>query len=211
MSWMTAFRRMTRNGLDSPALGDLDIKRLFQKDAPDAKRPIGCVPIEGHGGLSARELASAGASLADPTELPTIEVLRQARERMEAFIERAVTDLSTGHLRGTYWDFQSADIDEEAEIDALAGEMQRLRCVESAAVVGWVVRNAAIRAQLPIENLARPLDEVTADAQQLAETLLDSAQRLDPTFGGYLLSPRPLRRSKRRFRERFGPIWVYGD
>jgi hypothetical protein len=208
MRWLSALRDFTRNGIESPDLPAFDDVRRLLAPGPGH---LGTVPIAGHGGLTGQELAAAGASLAVAPEMATIEDLHHARERLEAFIERAATDVSSRNLRGAYWDLQSTDIDATQEVEALAGEMDHLGHVEGAAVVGWVIRNAAIRAQRPIVSLARTAEEVSGDALGMAETLLDSAQRLDPTYGGYTFSLRPRRGRGRRFRERFGRLWVYGD
>lgn len=209
MRWLTALRRMTRNGLDSSSLERLSPSRGMTS-GPDG---LGTVPIAGYGGLTGRELASAGASIAVRPQLATVEDLHHERERLEAFIERAAADVSLRNLRGSYWDLQSAEVEVNDEAEALAAEFDRLGRVEGSAIVGWVIRNAAVRSQRPIANLARSATsaEVSADALDLASTLLDSAQRLDPTDGGFLFSLRPRRDRAWRFRQRFGSIWVYGD
>ena len=201
MRWLTALRRMTRNGLDAPS---------HRQGVSTAGR-LGTVPIAGHGRLTGRELASAGASIAIRPQLATVDDLHRERERMEAFIERTAADVSMRNLRGSYWDLQSAEVAANDEAEAMAAEFDRLGTVEGSAIVGWVIRNAAIRSQRPIANLARPGAEVSADALKLASALLDSAQRLDPTDGGFLFSMRPRRDRSWRFRQRFGSIWVYGD
>lgn len=203
MRWLTALRRMTRNGIDTPmrrALSTVPVQ-------------LGVVPITGHGGLTDRELASAGASIAVPPEHMTVDQLHSARERLEAFVERQA-DVASRTLRGSYWDLQSAEISASDEARSLATEMARQRRVEGAAVVGWVIRNAAQKAQRPIATLARPVADgadIDGDALDLASTLLDSPQRLDPTDGGFLLSPEPRHGSRWRSRGRFGYLWVYGD
>lgn len=206
MRWLSKLWQMTRNGV-----GTLDLT-LEPSPAPNEEPArLGTVSIHGHGGLTGEELASAGASIAAPPELMTVDDVRDARERLEAFIERAATDVSTGTLRGSYWNLQSAQIDPEAERWSLASEMERLGRVEGAAVVGWVIRNAAIRAQRPIARLARDTEDVSADALELAGALLDSPQRLDPTYGGLLFSSRRRHDKRWRFRGRFGHLWIYGD
>ena len=199
--------RMTRNGVTDL---DLDIERLAYV-RPDPRDALGSVPIAGHGQLTAQELASAAASIAVDSGMTTMEKLLQDMERTEVVVRRVAADASTRGLGGSYWDTQSADVDLEEEIERLAGEMQPLGYVEGASVVGWVIRNAAVRAQRPISRLARSNKPVSADAMALAETLLNSAQRLDPTFGGHVFSLRPRRSKRLRFRDRFGQLWVYGD
>ena len=207
MRWLAALRRVTRNGLDSSSL------ERPRKRAAVSGPGMGAVRIAGHGGLTGQELASAGASIAVRPELATVEDLHQERERLEAFIERAAADVSLRNLRGSYWDLQAAEVVANDEIETLGAEFERLGTVEGSAIMGWVIRNAAIRSQRPIANLARPdaQAEVSGDALDLASTLLDSAQRLDPTDGGFLFSLRPRRDRNWRFRQRFGSIWVYGD
>ena len=141
----------------------------------------------------------------------TVDDVRDTRERLEALVERSAADVSTRKLRGTYWALQSAEVDVNDERWSLAAEMDRLERVEGAAVVGWVIRNAALRAQRPIALLARADDDVSDDALDLAGTLLDSPQRLDPTDGGFLFSLRPRRGKRWRSRGRFGHLWIYGD
>lgn len=210
MRWFTALQRVARNGAGSRSFA---LGRWFAPD-DDGADALGMVPIEGHGQLSGADLAAAGASLAVRSGLPTIADMHDERERLEVFVERAATDVATRHLRGNYWDLQSAEVDADDEMTALAAEMERVGQVEGAAVVGWVIRNAAIRARRPIASLARAaedVNDVSVDALGMAETLLDSAQRLDPTYGGYVFSLRPERRDGLRLRDRFGHLWVYGD
>ncbi len=208
MDWFTAFSRMTRNGI-----GSLDLElESSTRPTPQTTEVMGTVPIVGHGGLSADDLASAGASIETRPALVTVDDIIDQRQRLEAFVERAVDDVHERAHGGTYWDQQSAEIDPDEEREALASEMDRLGRVEGAAVVGWVVRNAALRTHLPIARLARLADEISDDALDLADTLLGSAQRLDPTDGGFVFSLRPpKRRSRWRSRGRFGHLWVYGD
>lgn len=208
MRWLTALRRMTRHGIDTAERG---LGRVLAPDDRISSERLGIVPLHGYGQLTGQELASAGASLAVPAALPTIEDMHHARERAEVFIERAANDVDTRQFGATYWTLQSAEVDADEEAVTLAAEMDRIGHVEGAAIVGWVIRNAAIRAQRPIADLARPAEEITADALELAETLLDSAQRLDPTYGGYVFSLQPERSEGLRFRDRFGHLWVYGD
>lgn len=210
MRWLSALQKMTENGID---LTEFDWRRLVRGEpsGDEAVELLGSVPIAGHGQLTGPELATAGASLEVRSKLPTIADLEQERERLEVFVERAATDVATRNLRGAYWDMQSAEVDENEEVAALAAEMDRLGYVESAAILGWVIRNAAVRAQRPIADLARATDEVSDDAHSIAATLLGSAQRLDPTYGGYVFALRPLRRKRLRLRDRFGDLWVYGD
>lgn len=212
MRWLTAFRSVIRNGVESP---DLDVDHAVdQVLAPDSRlsaETLGIVPLEGHSELTGQELASAGASLAVPSALQTIEDMHHARERAEVFIERAAADVCQRHLCVDYWDLQSAEVDADEEVATLGAEMDRIGHVEGAAIIGWVIRNAAIRAQRPIASLARGAEKVSGDALALAETLLGTVQRLDPTLGGFVFSLRPRRGRGLRFRDRFGHLWVYGD
>lgn len=210
MRWLSALQLMTQNGT---SVADLDW-RLPSSDGRDSAEMLGTVPIEGQGDLTGPELAAAGASLAARSRLPTIDDIAQARERMEVFVERAVADVETRHLGHSYWDLQSTEVDADEEAATLAVELDRLGYVEGAVVIGWVIRNAAIRAQRPIASLARAgddVDDVSDDALGIAETILGSAQRLDPTYGGFVFSLRPRRRKGLRLRDRFGHLWVYGD
>lgn len=210
MRWLSALQLMTRNATNS---ADLDW-RLLPGDGRDSADAFGTVPIDGHGSLTGPELAAAGASLAARSRLPTIEELAQTRERIEVFVERTMADVEAGHLGYSYWDLQSAKVDANEEVATLAAEVDRLGRVEGAAVIGWVIRNAAIRAQRPVVDLARAASDesgVSDDAMGIAETLLGSAQRLDPTYGGFLFFSRPQRKDGLRFRGLFGHLWVYGD
>ena len=206
MRWLSALRQVT--GFES---AELDLGRVLAPDSRLSDETLGVVSIAGHGQLTGPELASAGASLVVPSALPTIDDMQRARERAEAFIERAAADVATRDQRGTYWALQSAEVGADEEAATLAAEMDRIGHVEGAAIVGWVIRNAAIRAQWPIVDLARPAEEVSVDALALAETLLDCAQRLDPTYGGFVFSLGPDPGNGLRFRDRFGHLWVYGD
>ena len=178
---------------------------------PSKPQALGTVPIQGHGGLTEGQFASAGASIAVRPGLVTIDDVYDERERFEAFVERVSTDVHSRHLGGSYWDLQRADVDPHEEQYSLAAEMDRLDRVEGASVVGWVIRNAALRMHNPITALARATDKVSTDALALAGTLLDSRQRLDPTDGGFLFSLQPRRDHRLRSRGRFGHLWVYGD
>lgn len=203
MDWLTALWHTTRNGLGS-------VDRVMGRFA-GSKRGLGSVPLRGHGGLSADEVASAGASLDVRPSMVTVDHMRDQRERLEAFVERAAVDINDRALHRSYWDLQGADVNEDDELEALAAELDPLEWVEGAAIVGWVVRNAALYVQRPIVDLAGADVEVGDDALQLARTLLDSPQRLDPTDGGILVSLTPLERHTWRSRGRFGDLWVYGD
>ena len=209
MRWWTAIQDyVTRNGIDA---AKLDLDRVLPPVDPKIGHTLGCVPIRGYGGLTGQELAAAGASLAIRPDLPTIQDMQNARERLEVFIERAANDVAVRNLRGDYWDLQSVDVDGEEEAVALAAELDRVGYVEGAAITGWVIRNAAVRARRPIASLARAAEDVSDDAFHIAETVLDSAQRLDPTYGGYVFTLHGRPHDRLRFRDRFGHIWVYGD
>ncbi len=212
MDWLAAFSKLTRNGIGSV---DLDLGLELEPSTRPTSQPtesMGTVPLVGHGGLSADELASAGASIETRPALVTVDDIFDQRERIEAFVERAAADVQERIHGRTYWEQQSAEVEPNEERAVLAAEMDRLGRVEGAAVIGWVIRNAALRTHLPIARLARPAEEVSDDALDLADTLLGSAQRLDPTDGGFLFSVRPpKRRSRWRSRGRFGDLWVYGD
>jgi len=209
MDWLTALWQTTRNGL-----GSMD--RAVGRFAGSRRDP-GSVPLRGHGGLSADQLASAGASLEVRPSIVTVDHMRDQRERLEAFVERATVDVNVGALYRSYWDGQFADVDEAEEIEALAAVLDPLEWVEVAAIVGWVLRNAALYVQRPIADLAGTDAEVGDDALRFARTILDSPQRLDPTDGGILFSLTPLERraplqhGRWRSRGRYGDLWVYGD
>ena len=203
MDWLTALWQTTRNGLGP--IGCVTDRFI----GPD--RRLGSVPLRGHGGLSADELASAGASIEVRPSIVTVDHMRDQRERLEAFVERATVDVSDRTFRRSYWDLQGAAVNTDEELEALAAELDPLLWLERAVIVGWVVRNAALHVQRPIADLAGADVEVSDDALELAQTLLDSPQRLDPTDGGILFSLVPLERHRWRSRGQYADLWVYGD
>ena len=197
-----------RNGLRKL---DQSMRRWTEPVARPGQQKLGRVPITGHGGISADQLSSAVATLAVRPELPTVADLESELDRFGAFVEGAAFDVSVRNLGRSYWQMQGATVDADDEIFHLASEMERLQRLEGAGLMGWLIRNAAVRAQRPIAMLTRSADDAGEDALALADTLLGSARRLDPTDGGFLFSPRPRRDRRWRSRGRFGDLWIYGD
>ena len=165
MRWLSALLMKTRNGIG--AFDTSLISRIEQRRS--RIEHFGIVPIAGHGGLSGRELASAGASIARSPDFVTFDDVREAGERMEAFVERAAADVQSRDLRGDYAGLQGAEVDVNEEAEALGAAMERVGRVEGAAVVGWVIRNAAIRSQRPIARLVGAgTADVSVDLQEMA-------------------------------------------
>ncbi len=211
MDWLSTLLQLTRDGVRPDVKVSLDVDKLLTSFGSQVPRTLGTVPLRGHGGLSAMQFASAGASIEHRPGLVTVDDVQSQRERVEAFVERVAADVQSRNLGGSYWDLQHTEVDPTEEQYSLAAEMDRLDRVEGAAVVGWVIRNAALRTQRPITSVARASQEASADALALAETLLDSRQRLDPTDGGFVFSLRPRRDHRLRSHGRFGHLWIYGD